>query len=119
MSDIKNLRKSHNRKDEDTLELVKTAKKAHRDLLRIKEGDQMDNATIISLIEQKIPEKILEEWIKEVSGSGNEHRNRFSSLMKLLGDWRKRIEYRIAAIRASPNLNQEKRIIVWKSKEKI
>ena len=51
MSDIKNLRKSHNRKDEDTLELVKTAKKAHRDLLRIKEGDQMDNATIILLIE--------------------------------------------------------------------
>ena len=102
MSDIKNLRESHNTKDEDTLELIKTVEKAHRDLLRIKEGDQMDNATIISLIEQKLPEKILEEWIKEVSGSGNEHRNRFSSLMKLLGDWRKRIEYRIAAIRAKP-----------------
>ena len=102
MAEVKNLGECQNCNDEDTLELIKTVEKAHRDLIRIREGDQMNNATIISLIEQKLPEKILEEWIKEVSTNDYEHRNRFDKLMNLLGVWRKRIEYRIATIRAKP-----------------
>ena len=102
MAEIKNLNESHDSRDENTLEMIRTVEKAHRDLVRIREGDQMNNATILSLIEQKLPEKILEEWVKKVSTSTSGHESRFSELMSLLGEWRKRIEYRLATIRAKP-----------------
>ena len=96
IAEVKNLAECQNCNDEDTLELIKTVEKAHRDLIRIREGDQM---TLISFSEQKLPEKILEEWIKKESTNDYEHRNRFDVVMNLLGVWRKRIEYRIATIR--------------------
>ena len=45
------------------------------------------------MIEQKLPEKILSEWIKEISTKAVSHENRFQSLMAVLEEWRKRIEY--------------------------
>ena len=99
MADIKNLKVTSDSNDEGTLELIKVVEKAQRDLCRIREQDQMNNATIISVIEQKLPEKILNEWIKEVSVKNRAHRTRFLSLMQLLSEWRKRIEYRLSTIR--------------------
>ena len=99
MADIKNLKVTSDSNDEGTLELIKVVEKAQRDLCRIREQDQMNNATIISVIEQKLPEEILNEWIKEVSVKNRAHRTRFLSLMQLLSEWRKRIEYRLSTIR--------------------
>ena len=99
MADIKNLKVTSDNNDEGTIELIKVVEKAQRDLCRIREQDQMNNATIISVIEQKLPDKILNEWIKEVSVKNKAHRTRFLSLMQLLSEWRKRIEYRLATIR--------------------
>ena len=100
MSDIKCLKGSNDNENHATLELIKTIERAHRDLIRLGEGEQMDNATIISMIEQKLPERILDEWVKEISSKAVSHRNRFSSLMALLAEWRKRIEYKVSAIRS-------------------
>ena len=100
MSDIKCLKGSSDNDNLATLDLIKTIERAHRDLIRLGEGDQMDNATIISMIEQKLPERILDEWVKEISSKAVPHRNRFSSLMALLAEWRKRIEYKVSAIRS-------------------
>ena len=99
MADIKHLKGCADNNDEDTLHLINTVEKAHRDLLRLREEEQMNNAAIISMIEQKLPEKIFSEWIKEISTKTVAHRSRFQSLMKLLEEWRKRIEYRLASIR--------------------
>ena len=60
MSDIKCLKGSNDNDNHATLELIKTIERAHRDLIRLGEGEQMDNATIISMIEQKLPERILD-----------------------------------------------------------
>ena len=43
----------------------------------------MNNATIISVIELKLPEKILNECIKEVFVKNRAHRTRFLSLMQM------------------------------------
>ena len=100
MSDIKSLKLCNAENGQNTLQMIKTVEKAYRDLARLGESDQMDNATIISLIEQKLPERILDEWVKEVSSHSITHKNRFSCLMKLLEEWRKRIKYKISAIRS-------------------
>ena len=100
MADVKCLKHCSNNNDEGTLHLVKTIEKAYRDLVRLGEDEQMNNAAIMSTIEQKLPDKILDEWIKEVSGTVSDTRTRFSAMMELLADWRKRIEYRLATIRS-------------------
>ena len=100
MSDIKQLKCCDNNNNHATLELIKVIEKAHMDLVRLGEGDQMDNATIISLIEQKLPERILDEWVKEISSKTVSHKDRFSSLLTLLTEWRKRIEYKLSTIRS-------------------
>ena len=89
MADIKYLKPCSNSDDENTLKLIKTVEKAHCDLMRLREDDQMNNAAILSMIEQKLPDKILDEWIKEVSNKSIDPRSRFSSMMRLLADWRK------------------------------
>ena len=91
MADIKHLKPCSNSDDESTLKLIKTVEKAHCDLMRLREDDQMNNAAILSMIEQKIPDKILDEWIKEVSNKTIDPRTRFSSMMQLIGDWQKNL----------------------------
>ena len=66
--------------------------KSDCDLLRLREYDKMNNAAILFMIEQKLPDKALDKWTKEVSNKTIGPRCRFSSMMRLLGDWRKRIE---------------------------
>ena len=89
MAYIKYLKPCSNSHDENTFKFIKTAEKAHCDLLRLGEDDQMNNAAIHSMIEQRLPDKILDEWIKEVSNKSMDPRSRFSSMMRLLADWRK------------------------------
>ena len=100
MADIKNLHECSDKDDEGTLRLINIVEKAHRDLIRMREEHQMNNATIISLIEQKLPEKILTDWIKEIASKNSMLRSRFTNLMELLAEWKNRIEYRLASIRA-------------------
>ena len=80
--------------------LSKTEEKTQYDLMRLREDDKINNSAILSMSEQKLPDKILDEWIKEVSNKSIDPRRRFSSMMRLLADWRKRIEYSVAGIRS-------------------
>ena len=106
MADIKNLHECSDKDDEGTLKLINIVEKAHRDLIRMREEHQMNNATIISLIEQKLPEKILTDWIKEIASKNSMLRSRFTNLMELLEEWKHRIEYRLSAIRAKQPIKE-------------
>ena len=55
-----------------TLEMIKTVEKAYRDLSRMGRGNEMQNGTIIAMIERKLPEEIRFEWIKTVDDVGEE-----------------------------------------------
>ena len=83
----------------NTLQLIKTVERAHRDLLRMGEEREMQNGTIISMIERKMPDEMRYEWIKLVSGSNDNSEEKFKKLMKMLTEWRSMIEYDKAVIR--------------------
>ena len=65
----------------------------------------INNATIIGIIEQKLPEEIETEWIKMITGNEKEpiQKDKFPYLLKLLVQFRERIEYKHASLRSSLN----------------
>ena len=58
---------------------------------------EMQNTTIISMIEKKMPEEMTKEWIKTVTKGENKYKSKF--LTTLLYEFRDRIEYKLANIR--------------------
>ena len=86
-----------------TLAMIKIVEKAYRDLTRMGRQSEMQNGTILSMIEKKLPEEIRFEWIKCISEEeGDESEMRFDMMLELLQKWRIRIEYDQAAIRKAP-----------------
>ena len=63
----------------------------------------MHNATTISLIEERLPLNIRHEWVKLVAGENKiTSVEKFTILLKLLTDWRCRLEYASDSIHLIP-----------------
>ena len=87
-----------------TLQLIKTVERAYRDLARMGRSSEMQNGTIIAMIERKLPEEIRFEWIKIVADLEGEEESeeKFKLLFDLLENWKVRLEYDQALIRKVP-----------------
>lgn len=101
MFDIKRLKVCRN--IEDTLILIETLEKAHRDLQILGMEKEISNSTIVSMVEERLPEDIMEKWVEIVTGDDriNIGRDKFPALMKLLLQFKERIEYRRSGMRKS------------------
>ena len=90
-----------NSDDQGVLEMINTIEKAHRDLKRLDLEKEISNSTIVSIIEERLPEDIQMEWIRIVTEDKRDEisRDKFPSLLKLLLTCRKRIEYKLSEIR--------------------
>ena len=78
----------------DALEMIDVVEKAHLDLAAIGEEEELYNATIISLIEERLPSEMMSEWVKCVAGDQHlRSQEKFQTLLKLLKNWRYRLEY--------------------------
>ena len=64
---------------------------------------EISNSTIVSVIEQRMPREIKKECIKVVTGEEHDKisKNKFPFLLKLLLQFRERIEYELLDIRGS------------------
>ena len=83
--------------------MIKVVEKAYRDLQGLKQESEMHNATTISLIEERLPLNIRHEWVKLVAGEDRiTSAEKFTVLLKLLTDWRCRLEYASDSIRLIP-----------------
>lgn len=92
-----------NAESHSTLNMIKVVEKAYRDLQRLQEESEMHNATTISLIEERLPLNIRHEWVKLVAGENKMTSvEKFTRLLKLLTDWRCRLEYASDSIRLIP-----------------
>ena len=110
MAEFKDLSKCSSSYSSETLELIKIIEKAYSELDRLGEKHQMDNATILSNIEHKLPEEISNKWIKLVVKGTNSYNRKFPTLLKLLTEWRRRIKYKLANIRnTSDNCEEQMR----------
>ena len=85
----------------NTLLMIKTVEKAYRDLSRMDRCGEMENGTILSLIEKKLPDEIRCEWIKIVASQeeDDDPSQKFKLLLELLQNWKVRLEYDQALIR--------------------
>ena len=63
---------------------------------------EINNSTIVSMIEQKLPAEIEKEWIKIVTGEKQSElsENKFPALLELLLQFKERIEYHSVSLRA-------------------
>ena len=79
--------------------MIKTIERAHRDLKSLGLEREINNSTIVSMIEQKLPTETEKEWIKFVTGENRSElsMNKFPALLKLLLQFKERIEYLSAA----------------------
>ena len=86
----------------DALEMIDVVEKAHLDLEAIGEEEELYNATIISLIEERMPTEMRSEWVKRVAGEQHlRSQGKFHALLELLKNWRYRLEYLNDTMRAT------------------
>jgi len=97
--EVKNLPKTTT--NEATIYMINVIEKATRDLERLGQETEMYNATIISHIEERMPTNMKEEWVKIVASSNIGSRKKFELLLKLMEDWRNRLEYMSNAVRST------------------
>ena len=107
MFDIKRLRGCRN--IEDTLILIETLEKAHSDLKNLDMEKEISNSTIVGMVEERLPEDIMEKWVEIVTGDDriNIGCDKFPALMKLLLQFKECIEYRKSGMRKS----EQKKIV--------
>ena len=106
MFEIKAL-SSGNNSQSTTLQMIKTVEKAHRDLVQLDAEGELCNSTILSIIEQRMPTTMKQEWVKEVAGKGLDSKGKFIALMKFLENWKDRLEYENDLIRQAPSVSGE------------
>ena len=102
MADLKKFKRKAER-DSDLTRLVEIVERAERDLKRLGKEHELNNTTIVSLIEEKLPEQELREWIKLVTGEERKTitANKFAYLLQFLSGIKRRIEYKQSDIRYS------------------
>ena len=85
-----------------TLEMINIIKRAHRDLKSMGLEREISNSTIVSMIEERLPEAIEKEWIKTVTNTLQPEiiKDKFPALLDLLLAFRERIEYKFSDLRS-------------------
>ena len=101
MSKIKRLGKCVDKDTKGTLEMINTIQRAHRDLRSMGLEKEISNSTIISIIEERLPEAVEREWIKIVTDKLEPEivRDKFPALLDHLLRVRERIEYKFCDLR--------------------
>lgn len=100
LSDIKNLPNCDN--SASTLEMIHLVETAHSDLKCIDALSELQNATILSIIEQRMSPSMLDEWIKLVAGKELASTAKFNELLPFLRQWKLMVEYENTDIRTPP-----------------
>ena len=102
LADVKSI--AHCKEDDElTLQMIKVVERCYSELKSMKRESELNNTTIISMIEEKMPSEMSNEWIKLMTKDGIKHEEKFTHLKKLLEEWRCRIEYKIANVRSTPS----------------
>ena len=99
LSDVKNIEYCNDENEETILHMIKTIERAYTDLTAINKTHEMNNTTIIAMIEEKMSEEMYKEWIAIITKE-NRGKGKFELLKDLLEEWRCRIEYKLANVRS-------------------
>ena len=91
-------------------EFANLVEKSYRDLCRIKMEQEISNSHAVSLVEEKLPERISWEWAREVNKreSKVDERNKFPYLLDFLLEQRRIIKYNSSDIRVSKDSSRSR-----------
>ena len=103
LTDIKQLKMCNDDQPLKTLAMIEVIEKAYRDLEMLGMTREINNSTIISSIESKLPSEIEKEWIKLATylDENNPEEDRFPELLKLLVEFKRRLEYKHSELRSA------------------
>ena len=96
ISNIKRLPESNNNA-QSQLEMIRTIEAASNDLKCIDSVEDLNNSTVLSMVEQRMSNKMHDEWVKLAIKTPTV--KRYEALVKFLDNWKIRIEYENAEIR--------------------
>ena len=82
---------------EGLLMMISTIEAANNDLRCVNSEEELNNSTIMSMIEQRMSTQMHDEWVKLVIKTPKPEK--FETLLSFLQNWKIRIEYRNADIR--------------------
>ena len=101
MSEIKKLKRSVHADAKGMLEMINVIKKALIDLKSLDLEKEISNSTIVSMIEEKLPEPIEKEYIKIAISKTQPGiaKDNFPTHLNLLLVFRERIEYKFCHLR--------------------
>ena len=98
LSEIKSLPKTNS--TENVLKMVGIIERAHRDLKNLHMESEMQNSSVISDIEGAMSPQMRYEWVKLIASKHLDSVRKFGMLLLFLGEWRERLEYDSADVRA-------------------
>ena len=95
--------------DESVLKMINVVERAHRNLQRLGQHQELYNLTTISIIEQAMTREMSNEWIRTVTRTSCSSVDGFLVLLDFLTMWRDRLEYQNSAIRGPKEAKDAKR----------
>ena len=107
LNDVKKLARASN-SPSDTIKMINIVEKAKRDLERLGHEEELCNRTTISVIEESMTQEMMNEWVKLVSKTPCSSIQKFTKLLEFLREWRSRLEYMGAGIRAATDFEEPK-----------
>ena len=88
MADVKSVSLCDDANPTQILSMINIIERAERDLNALGRSEEMNNSTIVSLIEGILPKSIEDDWLDVVTGTGDEkeniRKNKFPELLKVL-----------------------------------
>ena len=99
--DVKRIKSVKDNDDKGFLYLVDTVESGYRDLKRAKLGSEMSNASMVAIIEEKLPNFIKREWSAAVNKTGStvDDKSKFPPLLEFLLEQKRIIEYNLSDLR--------------------
>ena len=106
VAELDNLPYCRESDDKTTLNFISVIEKAHRDLLSMGYEVEINNSTIIGLIERRLSPDARKEWTKMIVKQPKDmmKNRKFDLLLQYLRDVRVGIEYNLAEVRTSQQL---------------
>ena len=85
--------------------MINTIERAYSELVSMRRESEINNSTLVALLEEKLPRDIRREWVALVTGDKRMEigRNKFPHLLKLLRSFSERIEYEFSELRSPTN----------------
>ena len=101
MSDFKNLNVCTD--SSSTLNMIELVETAEADLKCLNASSELENSTIIALIEECMPRMMFDHWALKIANDDDASDSKFQKLHSFLQHWKRTLEYNDADIRQTHN----------------